>query len=225
MPSEPLLVPLGALAFYLFDSLLMLYGDEALLVATGRSGWQCTGGSSWLLAGRRVALPNPFLPWQPLWRLVHRPEPRGVPGRDDDARRARATLATLRVALRPLGVLVTLLQWLMLPGLALVLLLLGTGNALLVMLALIYALVLASGAVVIVCRSQLQLARGAAWALAAEGLLCPPFAINLVRKVTLRRPLRDDAIGLATALGGALAGDVMRAQLARDEVRDEAGGP
>ena len=210
MLSDPLLVPLGALAFWLFDSLLMLYGNEALLLASGKTGWRLIAGSNWLVAGRRLALPNPLTPWQPAWRLVHRAAPAGQCVQ-------LAPLHALRTAVRPLGWLVTLLQWVMVPGLALELALFGTGRMLLVLLVVIYALVLASGVLVIAGRGRLQLSRAAAWTLACESLLCPPFAINLVRKLGLRTPLQGDALGLAAQLCDAAAVEALRQRLARDE--------
>jgi hypothetical protein len=216
--ADPLLVPLGALAFWLFDSLLMLYGNEAVLLASGRAGWRLVAGSGWLFAGRRLALPDPLRPWQPAWRLVHMPPAAGETPRGDESLPAElAAIEALRGALRPLGWLVTALQWALLPGLALEIVLLGTGPALLVVLAVIYALVLAGGALVVAGRARLQLSRAAAWTLAAEGLLCPPFAINVVRKLSLRVPLRGDALGLATKLCDAGSVEALRQRLARDE--------
>ena len=213
MPAEPLLLPLGALAFYLFDSLLMLYGNEVLVTATGRDGWRCAAGGDWLLAGRRPVLPNPFMPWRPHWRLAWRSDsPRCGSLRGDIA-----TMSGLRTALRPVGVLVAVLQWLMLPGLALELAVFGTGGALLLLLAALYALVLAAGAVIVLRRRRLGLTLGAACSLAFEGLLCPPFAINLVRKAALRCRLAGDALELAGQLCGGAEALALRARLQRDQ--------
>jgi hypothetical protein len=220
MPSEPLLLPLGALAFYLLDSLLMLYGNEVLLVATGRDGWRFAAGSEWMLGGRRALLPNPFVPWQPAWRLAWRGD---EAAREPAPRVDMARLGAQRAALRPLGVIVVLLQWLMLPGLALELLLAGTGGALLLVLAAIYALVLAAGATVLLMRARLGLATRAALGLAIEGLLCPPFAINLARKVGLRTALADDPLELAARLGPAETVAALRAKLLRDAGPRDAG--
>jgi hypothetical protein len=220
MPAEPLLLPLGALAFFLLDSLLMLYGNEVLLVATGRRGWRFQAGGEVLLAGRRPVLPNPLFPWQPLWRLAWRgvePLPR-APASSSAPRSEAGRLQELRAALRPLGVLVTLLQWLMLPGLALELALFGTGGALLVLLGAIYVLVLAAGAAVLLSRRRLGLAPRAALSLAVEGLLCPPFAINLVRKVGLRSPLPDDPLELAARLCDGGVALRLRELLQRDQL-------
>jgi hypothetical protein len=213
MPAEPLLLPLGALAFYLFDSLLMLYGNEVLVTATGRAGWRCAAGGDWLLAGRRPVLPNPLMPWRPHWRLAWR----GGGARSDSLRADVETMNGLRAALRPLGVLVVLLQWLMLPGLALELALLGTGGALLLLLAAIYALVLLTGVMVLMQRRRLGLTLGGALSLAFEGLLCPPFAINLVRKAGLRCRLAGDALELAGHFCGSTEALALRTKLLRDQ--------
>lgn len=220
MPSDPLLLPLGALAFYLLDSLQMMYGNEALLVATGRAGWRFATGSDWLLGGRRALLPNPLVPWQPMWRLAARGgHAAGAAAPRSDIDR----LAAQRRALRPLAVLVVVLQWLMLPGLAFELLLAGTGGALWLLLAAIYGLVLVAGATVLLLRGRLGLPARVAASLAFEGLLCPPFAINLVRKVGLRTAPGDDPLELAARLVPAEAVESLRARLQRDATAQDGG--
>ena len=170
---------LGAIAFYLGDSLALLYADELLLERTG-ARWVPRRGSALLLGGRRPLLPDPLAPQRPLLQLSLRGLLDGDAG---DGGRVRAMLSAL-APLRGLAVAMLLLFALM-PGLLYVA---GTGAWFLAWFACVYAVALAMAATLWRRRAAFGLSRGAVALLAFECVACAPLAINIVRRVTRRLP-------------------------------------
>ncbi|HEX3396795.1 MAG TPA: hypothetical protein VHS76_08840, partial [Steroidobacteraceae bacterium] len=59
-----------AVLFYLYDSTVLLYSNEAVLVCDRRPSWHAmTGTAGFLLAGRTLCLLSPFTPHRPSFRL------------------------------------------------------------------------------------------------------------------------------------------------------------
>jgi hypothetical protein len=189
MPSFEVLLPLGAIGLYLFDSTLLLYSNE-LLFARRSGRWSFATSSSLLLAGRRVCFLNPFTPAIPQFR---------VRWSETDTRQeqqSREELDAFLAALGPLRYLVIAL-WILLLALPVELLLLGTGIGLLVLMAAFYVVVLAAIGYIYVRRCELQVSGKSFLALSFDSLACAPFAINLVRKLALRRSLAGNPIDFA----------------------------
>lgn len=168
---------IGAMAFYLADSMVLLYADQLLVERAGGRWWP-RRGSSMLLAGQRPYLPNPLMPHRPLL-LVSFEQLLGTDQRED------SDLQPLFAALGPLPVLALSLLVLfgLLPALLYVA---GTGMALLGWLACVYAVVVLMVGVIWHRRDRLGLSRGAAMKLGFELVACSPMAINVVRRITLR---------------------------------------
>jgi len=127
-------------------------------------------------------------------------------------------------ALRPVQYLVNALLVILLL-LPVELLLYGTGIELLAVMAAFYLVIIVTLVVVYVRRRELRLTGRAFAALCFDALACAPFAINLVRKLTLRRSLLGNPIGFASrvfepaALGiliGAVTARVTEEQLRED---------
>jgi hypothetical protein len=216
----------GALLFYLLDSVLLLYGDE-LLFAAGRRGWHNVAAGDLLLFGRRVLVPNPLTPaarvlrvcWSGPWVGGATAE-QSVP-----LPLERALVPAFVRALRPLQMGVAALLLLIAVALPAVLYAFGQGLALLMLLASIYALNLGLTAWLWRVRAALGLGARACCFLTVDLLLCPPFGVNLVRKITLQQQQASDPLWFAREHFGAsqyaavcvlLAGRV-RAELAADQ--------
>ena len=184
LPFEILLV-LGALAFYLQDSCSLLYADELMLERVG-GGWRVHSGAAMLVAGRRPFVPNPLAPHRPLMRV-------SLQQLLGDGPAERNDLAHYLNALAPFKAASTALLLLFVPTLPMVLYLFGTGVELLCWLAAVYLAVARIGATLFQRRRVLQLSVRDCAGLAFECACCPPLAINIVRKLTLRA----DAMTLA----------------------------
>jgi hypothetical protein len=184
------LLPIGAIGLYLFDSAALLYGNEVIFtLQSGR--WKWSGGSELILRGRRLYLPNPFTP-QPLSLRACWSE-----NRLDQVADNIAKIAALRRKLRPLGILDQLLLILLVFAMPAVIEFLGTGPALLVVFAACYLTVLVMIGLLYTQRAHLGLSTRQLLALSLDSVLCPPFAINLVRKIGLRQNLAGDAVVFA----------------------------
>lgn len=206
-------LPVGAIAFYLYDSAQLLWHNELLFVRAGRR-WLAEGPSTVSLAGRRVYVPNPLLPqragFKIHWSLAEeRPAPEPLPEE------------FLR-ALKPIGFVALLLAW-MLVLLPLVSWTLGTSLALLLLFAAYYLFVLVALGFMLWRRKALQLSGGACASLAFDSLACAPFAVNLVRKIALRRGLDGDPLLFACQHFAPEAREMLRARLARKIEEQQAG--
>ncbi len=206
--SGELLLPAGAIAFYLYDSLLWLFGDELVLIRGARR-WTSAAGSDWLLLRRRLYLPNPFAPHLLLWRACWSLSARG--GAITDL----AQLATLQPALRPLRVLVLIQMLLIVIALPACVLAGLTPLALLVLLGAIYLVAGAAVAWIWWRRAALGLSARVCRGLSLDALACPPFAINLVRKISLLGAVRGELSAQARAVFEPAAFRRLRATLLR----------
>ncbi len=190
MPPFEVLLPAGAIGLYVFDCILPLYANELIFVR--RSGrWKFDRGSGVLLAGRRLYLPNPLTPAIAQFRVRwSEADTRG----DSEQ---RGELEQFLRALRPVKLLVLVLL-LLLIALPAELYLFGTGVGLLVLMGCFYGAILTALAVVFARRRQLGVSVRSFAALAFDVLACAPFAINLVRKLCLRRSLAGNPIRFAS---------------------------
>jgi hypothetical protein len=189
MPGFEVLLPLGAIGLYLFDSILLLYSNEVLLLRRmGR--WSFAMSSTLLLAGRRLCFVNPLAPAIPQFR---------VRWSERDTRREQESedrLSAFFRALRPVQYMVTAL-WLLLLALPAELFVFGTGLELLALMAAFYFIILVALGYIYARREALSVSARSFAALAFDSLACAPFAINLVRKLSMRRSLLGNPIGFA----------------------------
>lgn len=167
----------GVGGFYLVDTLAMLYSDEVVLVQR-RRGWQAVLGSEATFSGRYPALPALLAPGAGVLRM-----------RWGHAAVGAADVAALHASLAratPLRWPARIMAALLLGVLPVALLVDVTSNALLVLLAAIYVTSIGAVAYLIRHRRAFALTRGALASIALDVIACPPFAINLVRRLTLR---------------------------------------
>jgi hypothetical protein len=221
MTSFEVWLPLGALALYLFDSTQWLYANE-LIFLHGGGKWRCAQIPAFLVSGRRVYLPNPLGPATLLFKV--RWSESDQRHELEDARE----LGRFFQALRPVQYLVNALLVILLV-LPVELLLYGTGVELLVVMALFYLVILVALVVIYLRRGELRLTGRAFAALCFDALACAPFAINLVRKLALRRSLAGNPIAFATEAfePPALASlvDVVTARVKEDQLREDSHSP
>ena len=199
-----LLVGPALVALYLKDCFLLLDRDEAVLVRGWRGRWRAGFGLlDWRLRRREPWLCHPFKPWEPVLRL-----------RWDAAAGPRpppAAPASVPPELRlgPWVVLIWLLLFVGLPtafyaqlGLPMILTVVGA-----LYLAIVMGLVLVWRQ-----RAALGLTGSAFGVLAFEVLACAPYAANLVRRLSLQRPVDEDMLAAAARLLDAPALAAVHAQ-------------
>lgn len=182
--SMEVLLVAGVFALYLQDSALLLHYDEIVLTRGAR--WNVSTGGPLEFRGRRLFLPDPWAPTQPVFRTSWLGE-----AQPDRPRTQRhhflASLSAVRAGCRVLWALLML-------ALPLLLWAFPHPLALLALTAAVYASTTWLAVQVWRCRRVFELERRDALAMAFELLCCPPHAINLVRRLSLRRGLREDAL-------------------------------
>lgn len=182
---------MGAIAgLYLYDSVMLLFHNEVALEACSK-GYLVSVGSTLELGGRHLFLPNPCFPHRALARLSW---PHGGSPDWRPVRWKRSLLALSVIA--PWTWLLLALFFVGLPCA----LQFGTDVVLLGWLLLTYLVIAAM--LVQVCRHRkaLGLAPRAVVALAVDALLCAPFALNIIRKISLRQASAASLRGFAAAM-------------------------
>jgi hypothetical protein len=190
-----------AILFYLYDSSVLLYSNEAVLTCDSAQHWTAaTGWVGFVLAGRALCVLNPFTPHRPAFRLNWKFS--GLEAENTDLSWSERTLQLK--ALAPMTLTAGLALFILLP--------LGMFTAL-GSYAVIPALVLLYGSTILALlllrrkRTLASFERRRFIAFAFECLACPPFAVNMVRRITLANrisePLPLAAVRLLDAAGWA----------------------
>jgi hypothetical protein len=214
VPSFEVLLVLGVVVLYLQDSLLLLHYDELVFTRAGRHWVASTGGSHW--GGRYLHLGNPFTPARAMLRASW------LSAETAGAMATRSSLAHFLDGLRPFRIGARVLWGELLVLLPLVLWALPHPLLVLAVFALVYATVAVLALQLWRWRRVLELRSRDVAALAFELLACPPHAINVVRRLSLRRGLGGDALAFAARAVAARdlprlqAGVAARIQLASD---------
>jgi hypothetical protein len=186
MPGIEVLLPLGAIAFYLYDSAQLLFSNERLITRSGGQ-WQAAPDTGLYLLGRTVYAPNVVLPHRPLFRVL-------IPAATPVLTAPPAGLTEFLRALRPLQWLVWLLLLLLVAALPLASWRYGAGPHMLTVFLAYYLVLLTALVVIYWRRTALGLDGKAFGALAFDVCACAPFGVNLVTRLTLRRSSPRDAL-------------------------------
>lgn len=180
---------LGVVAFYLFDC-MRLARPETVYFLRGANAWSFRLPQQHLrLGGKSVELLSPLLPWQlPL-------EARLLPGnKAKKVRLNKAFLPAISALIWPQRMLAALVL-LAMPA---VVIRNGLGEWFLVCLGLIYLLLGYSLLLVKRRMDALNLRRQQFHSLCMECLFCPPFAVNLIRKIAAQQAEIADAADFAS---------------------------
>jgi hypothetical protein len=190
--TEALLMAL-IVGLYLYDSALLLYPNEALLLPVGARRWQVGFGSSkTTFMGRELYVPNPFLPTRRMFRVAWDFDGSGAA--DASAWSAvRDVYGRLSAPVWSMAVLMFVILPAVLFG--------RLGDmAILLSFSLIYLNVLLIILVLWLNHESFQLSNRAFALLAFDFLICPPFALNVIRRLSLRAPVQEDLIRAARRL-------------------------
>jgi hypothetical protein len=182
---------LGFFGFYLYDSAMLLYFNELTFVKSWGNWTFACPTSRWRIGGKTPYLPNPLTPGSPLFRLTWSTNDRPSFLDTDEE------ITNFIKAIRPVGYFVTFLLGGMLVGLPLVVFRLGTGIWFYIALTVIYLTIIATLAWVYHKRESLGLSGKDLVSIAFDSIACPPFAINMVRKITLRYAFKLNPVEFA----------------------------
>lgn len=176
--SFEILLALAASVFYICDSAMLLFADELAIELDGRRVIVRKGMST-LVLGKRPFIPNPCTPHRPLMLA-------SVTDLLADTSTSDAFPHFLTTLL-PFKCLSVVLLLLFFPALPAVMLWFGNGIELLCWLVIVYVDITAIIYFLALRRKALDLSPREVAVLGVECVTCPPFAINIVRKLTLRR--------------------------------------
>ena len=178
LPSTEWLLLSAAIGLYLYDSIVLLYANEAVVFPSGAERWRVAFGAENLQWRKRaVLLPNPLTPHRPLYRLTWAMErvASGAAG-DPPARRFGA--------LGPLVWIMAIAVFGLLPCA-----LFSRWHDLLIVATLIcfYTAALLAFVYLWRHRQRFHCSRRLFLHLLFESLTCPPFALNLIRHLALQQ--------------------------------------
>jgi hypothetical protein len=188
--SEWLLVA-GILTFYLQDAARLAYFDE--VVVSGGRTWRVAVEASTEMRGRFLWIPSPLLPAR---TTLHASWLAPVEGTATD------TVESLRAFVRslwPVRLGCVMAGLVVLVAIPCLLLLSAPPTWLLAALLAWLAITLGMLGFLVLRRQRLGLTRRGLATLASECLLCPPYAVNLYRKLCDQRGFRGDPIAFAAA--------------------------
>ncbi len=190
-----LLLLIAIVLIYLVDCIVVLYANEAI-VKPHESGWQIDFGSrqGWI-AGKRIYLLNPLTPLAATYRSHWKVS-------DTLTRADEGALARCGKHLNVIGrlkVFVATTTWVVLVILPIAMLLWGS-LGFLIGAGISWAVVIAMLVRFVSFRRDLKLGWGEFSLIAFECLACPPCAVNLLRKLSLRYRMDIDLAGLAVTL-------------------------
>lgn len=184
-PSTEFLLMAGVLVLYIYDSMLLLYCNEGILSPAGKNGWTVHFGSNYFpMFGKEPFVPNPFLLHRPLFRLSWQFEGQHHTEKWTPQNQAFSVLVPM--------------VWIMMASLFIILPLglftrLGD-NMIVVALVVFYSTVIVALLWVWRKRSIFRCSEKRFAGLAFESVICPPFALNLVRHLSANIPVPEDLV-------------------------------
>lgn len=188
IPHPEVLLVGGLVGLYLYDSALLLASNEVLLSPDRKGRWHALFGSNnFQLRGKEPFVPNPLLPHRPIYRFSWDSEGIIVRSREWTAPVNRYSFLAPSIwfmflaifVLIPLGLLTRLGSIAIASGIILFYV-----NALIALSSVWFK------------RSDHGLSKRRFVSLAFECLTCPPFAINLVRHLSLGIQPKEDFLSV-----------------------------
>jgi len=181
---------LGVLGFYVLDSAMMLCSNEMVFSCSGRRWGFSYPRANYQFLGRTIYIPNPLTPYRAVFRVYWS---ESEPGRLDGAESLPRFIAAL-MSIRGTLVVLLFLFFVVLP---LVLFFYGSGSQLLWLFGAVYLNIIVLIVQVYRVRKVLGVSNKSFLALSFESLLCAPFALNILRKISLHYPLLVDPVCFA----------------------------
>lgn len=178
---------------YIYDSGLLLHSNEGILIPKSKDQWLICFGSD--MAGgmrKELFLPNPFLPSRPLFRLSWQFE--------GSQKEEEETWISSSNTLMPMASLTWVMVFSLFFFLPVGLFTKFGDKSLLLAGLLLYFSMISSLIYLWFHRASLSLSRRRLMVLAFESIVCPPFALNLIRKVSTGIYIKEDLVTVARRL-------------------------
>jgi hypothetical protein len=190
LSSEALLI-IGVIGFYIYDSLHLVFHNQIIFTETSKDWGAIFPGNRFRVGSKFIYLANVFMPFQSVF-LFSWPAIEKSPN--------KTQLNTLNkflnslIIFRILSVILWLTLIIVLPP---ILLMYGTIFNLLTLMAVIYFTATLMVFFLWRLKKELNLSNKDFLSIAMDVLACPPFGINVVRKITLKQKLNFTPIEFA----------------------------
>ena len=192
LQEEGLLMIL-VIALYLYDSMMLLYCNEGILIPAG-TGWKVRFGfREPRIRGKELFIPAPYLLHRPMFRLAWRFEGQSAQAGMEDWQAMRKvplamgslvwSMAIALFVMLPLGFFTRLGQ-----------------EMLLAAVVLLYVSIVSTLVYMGLHLKELNLSKKQVARLAFEYLTCPPFALNVVRTLSSSQKFGEDLVTAAHRL-------------------------
>jgi hypothetical protein len=178
MPSPEVQLMVVAVFLYLQDTALLLHVNEGVLTCNRSGQWSMRLGSNhWHILGKCLYFPHPFGPQAPIYRMAWNFE--------GNARTFSSAWEPKLSSFKTLGRMTLLIGLLLYVALPIVIFFYLTDLAVLIIVIALYSSICV--ALLHVGKRQVvfKLTRKKLASLCFECLICPPLAVNLVRRITL----------------------------------------
>jgi hypothetical protein len=188
--SHEALLVIGVLGFYLFDSICLLYSNQLVVNESfGKWGFVLPS-SNWRFMRKIIYIHNLLTPYNQTFILTWSPNANSL---DNDFKYPSSigqNLTFIRLS-------VTILMYLMLVLLPIVLYKFGLGMLALILLITIYLTIINMSIFLYFKRGTLKLSKKEVLSIAFEVISCPPFAINFLRRISLKSSIFEEPIEFA----------------------------
>lgn len=191
--SFEILLILGILGFYLYDSAILLFANEVVFVKSYFKWSASFPTSRWRVMKKLLLFPNPLTPFNPIFLLTWTTL-------DAATKQNQTDLAKLLAAITLLQFAVITLMISLLIALPLTIYKLGMGTPTLIVVSFIYLNILCLLCIAYIKKDDLKLNNKAFIKLAFEALACPPFALNFIRHISLRHSFHSTSVGFAMSV-------------------------
>jgi hypothetical protein len=196
------------LSLYVYESSVLLFCNQAVLSPVRAKGWQVQFGLKHLsIRGKELCFAQILMPWRPLFVLTWRFE-NSEPSQQESKSEIEPPEATTRATWQPptatsYQILIPLVWWL--SGATFIVLPLGLftslgDTAVLSAGGMLYLGILILLLVLWRYRSHFQLSKKEVLSLGFEYVICPPFALNIIRRLSLKIKIEDDLEPIAHSL-------------------------
>ena len=183
MPSFEALLVLGVFGLYCYDSFMLLNFNELIFIRFKKKWSYKFPILSLQLLRKFPFLPNLLTPNVPLFQVFW-------PSRDQGLNINE--LNTFIKSVLPIQIISVLLLLLMFVCLPIVAFRYGSGINLLIVFFAIYILIISILIYLFTQKNNLKLSNTKFVSIAFESIVCPPFALNIVRKISLNYPINVD---------------------------------
>lgn len=167
---------------------MLLYFNEIVFsLSLSRWGFSNPHGR-WRFAGKKPYIPNPLVPFSPIFRLSWSKDNKGL------AENNTEDFDTFLSELKLIGYPIITLMYLMFICVPIALLKFGAGIQLLIIMGSIYITIGFTLILIYRKKDLFKLTNKMYWSIVFDAIACPPFSINIVRKISLNYPIRYDAL-------------------------------